>query len=680
MADLILDMDYNITKAEAKQNKLNREFEISQKEANLIKDAIKKTTIALGDEQKKQASIRNEIRGQVAEMAKLEATLDKIKSGKASADEVINFGSIADAESRLNEMENSIKTNHSLYDKSVEASKKLSSELSKQELSLDKQNVKTQNIGDNIKSISDKSERHSHSWSKTDKNIRHSQSSLTRFKRRVTELIKSALIFSVLTKAFTALRNTFGKFLTQEGTKTAELISKIKGNLATIGRTLYESAEPYIEWLLQKLVEMTRILAIGLANILGQDVKKMAEMAQYSRDTADSAEKATASFDTLQKTEAPQKSTDNNSAKADTNDITNTTDEAINGIAKKLKQIKPLVFIIGSGFAAWKITKFLTQLNILSNKQGGGLLLTILGLVVGIYGYFDAWTNGIDWSNFVTLIGGASVAVMGLFVAFGTVGGAIGLVIGGIALVVLGIKDMVNNGVNGKNILTVAIGSISTAFGVLLIKTKSVGATLKALFSPTGVLVMGVALLVAGIAYLAENWDKLSPAERTITILGALTTALVAAAVAVALFHTSWSVGVAAATIAAGITLLAGTYLFKKANESNIGTDLSSNGSAPSSISQYATYANMSNPIPALATGAILPGGSPMLAWVNDQPKGQPYIEGSIENIAAAFEKYLGNKTFSNPNLTIRATGSLAPLIRLLSLEITEEQNRTSVF
>jgi hypothetical protein len=83
--------------------------------------------------------------------------------------------------------------------------------------------------------------------------------------------------------------------------------------------------------------------------------------------------------------------------------------------------------------------------------------------------------------------------------------------------------------------------------------------------------------------------------------------------------------------------------------------------------------------IPRLATGAILPGGSPMLAWVNDQPKGQPYLEGSIDNIAAAFEKYLGANP-SKQNISINFTGSLSQLARVLTPEISTENNRASIF
>ncbi|GAB5081324.1 hypothetical protein Osc1_04970 [Hominimerdicola sp. 21CYCFAH17_S] len=67
---------------------------------------------------------------------------------------------------------------------------------------------------------------------------------------------------------------------------------------------------------------------------------------------------------------------------------------------------------------------------------------------------------------------------------------------------------------------------------------------------------LAVGVLVAGIVEISKNWDKLAPAQQAITILGSLAAAAMAAAIAIAIFHTSWSVGIAAAAIAAGLTSL----------------------------------------------------------------------------------------------------------------------------
>lgn len=158
---------------------------------------------------------------------------------------------------------------------------------------------------------------------------------------------------------------------------------------------------------------------------------------------------------------------------------------------------------------------------------------------------------------------------------------------------------------------------------------KKLKPKLSSLLTPTNALIVGIALLAAGIIYLSQNWDKLSPAQRTITILGALAAALIAAAVAVGIFHTTWTGGIAAAAIVAGLTLLAGTYLFKMYNEKNssskVGVDkfTKSSSSAPKSIAKYAKYANMENPIPKLARGAVLPANKPFLAQLGDQKNGR---------------------------------------------------------
>lgn len=149
--------------------------------------------------------------------------------------------------------------------------------------------------------------------------------------------------------------------------------------------------------------------------------------------------------------------------------------------------------------------------------------------------------------------------------------------------------------------------------------------SLKALASPTNLAAIAVGVLAAGIVYLAANWDKLNPAQRTITILGALAAALTAAAIAVAVFHTTWSVGIAAAAIVGGLALIGGTYLFKKMNGNTaekIGSDNFS-GTAPQSISQYAKYTTMKAPIPKLATGAVLPANKPFIAQLGDQKNGR---------------------------------------------------------
>lgn len=166
-----------------------------------------------------------------------------------------------------------------------------------------------------------------------------------------------------------------------------------------------------------------------------------------------------------------------------------------------------------------------------------------------------------------------------------------------------------------KNVISF-LDKLRTKFGEL---KKSMAA----LATPTNGLVLAFAFLTGAIIYFVQNWDKLTPEQRTITMLNALAGALIGAAVAVSLFHTSWTVGVAAAAIAAGIATIASTYLFKMANEKGKKTTLDTSGTAPQSISQYSKYATMSNPLPKLAKGAVLPANKPFLAELGDQKNGR---------------------------------------------------------
>ena len=110
-----------------------------------------------------------------------------------------------------------------------------------------------------------------------------------------------------------------------------------------------------------------------------------------------------------------------------------------------------------------------------------------------------------------------------------------------------------------------------------------------------------VGILAAGIIALAKQWDKMTPAERAITILGALAAAATAAAIAIGIFHTAWSVGVAAAAIAGGLALLGLSFAF---------SDTGDTGDAAKQAADnfYSSYDwNKSFTLPALAKGGIVP-------------------------------------------------------------------------
>lgn len=79
--------------------------------------------------------------------------------------------------------------------------------------------------------------------------------------------------------------------------------------------------------------------------------------------------------------------------------------------------------------------------------------------------------------------------------------------------------------------------------------------------------------------------------------------------------------------------------------------------------------------IPGLAQGAVLKGGNPMLAYLNDQPRGQINIETPLNTMIDAFNTALQNNSYAG-NITIEANGDIDSIVSLLNFRIKKENSR----
>lgn len=214
--------------------------------------------------------------------------------------------------------------------------------------------------------------------------------------------------------------------------------------------------------------------------------------------------------------------------------------------------------------------------------------------------------------------------------------------------------------------------------GSLIPAFVSFGDKLAAMNVPLLVSIFAFAVLAGGIIYLASQWDKLTPGERAITILGALAAAAIAAAIAIALFHTAWSVGIAAAAIAAGIALLVGTYLFTKDDVGAAASVGGANGgggkpfSMPTNASAFAGNNFDASPLPHLATGAVIPANKEFVAVLGDQTNGRN-LEAPEGLIRQIMQEELARMGF---DVNITFNGDLAALARILKPEIDKEGTR----
>lgn len=149
--------------------------------------------------------------------------------------------------------------------------------------------------------------------------------------------------------------------------------------------------------------------------------------------------------------------------------------------------------LIGLGLGA---LAFVTGLTISFGRIGASIGLIAVGLGLAAISFRDAWINGIDWENLTGMIGGVAVALVGLGLAFGVPGIAIGLLIGGVATLTLGLKEWITTGQATTETLTaITTGLLLIGGGIALLT----GSWIPLL----------VAVVAAGIAWVVGKWDAI---------------------------------------------------------------------------------------------------------------------------------------------------------------------------
>ena len=128
-------------------------------------------------------------------------------------------------------------------------------------------------------------------------------------------------------------------------------------------------------------------------------------------------------------------------------------------------------------------------------KKVGAVCLIILGVAELVKGTISAWTDGIDWGNFTEMLIGIAGAVSGIAILFGHVAAGTALAIGGVVLLVTGIKDLITNGKNLENTLTIIVGILAIGAGIAI----AIG----------GWIPLAIAAIIAALAALAIWGDEI---------------------------------------------------------------------------------------------------------------------------------------------------------------------------
>lgn len=303
--------------------------------------------------------------------------------------------------------------------------------------------------------------------------------SMEAFGKRLKSVVRSALVFTVITQALSKVRD-WVKNVVMVNSEARESIAQLKGALLTLAQPLVSVIVPAFTLLVKVITAVVSQITRLVALISGKSVKATANSAKALnketnalKGTGSAAKKAAsqlAAFDEINQISTDTASDAGGGASADaiTPDFSYMDD-----ISDRLKKIADAVMLIAAGLALWKISSSLPGVLGTILQKLGGILIAVGGLILLWDGLSDAWNNGVNWGNLLEMLAGTAALAGGLAIAFGKVGAGIGLVVAGAAMIITAFKDICDNGANLQNTLLLISGILATGIGFTFL-TKSV--------------------------------------------------------------------------------------------------------------------------------------------------------------------------------------------------------------
>ncbi len=291
---------------------------------------------------------------------------------------------------------------------------------------------------------------------------------LDRFSKRVKGLITRVFVFTLITQALRSMREWLGKVIRTNSEATAA-IAKLKGALLTLAQPLVEVIVPAFTALVNILTKIVSAIARLIAVLFGKTIsgskeaaKNLNKEAKALEATGSAAEEAAGSlagFDEINTIQTENKGGGGGSAIEP--DFSFDTDMSEADLGKLLNLMKA----IGAAILAWKLGDGMLD----SLQKFVGLMLAIDGAVGLVSAAMDAWNNGLNWDNLLQILGRAAELVLGLWIAFGKIGAAVGLIASGITLLAVSFHDAYVNGWNLQNLLGSIAGIMAAGLGISLL-------------------------------------------------------------------------------------------------------------------------------------------------------------------------------------------------------------------
>ena len=316
-------------------------------------------------------------------------------------------------------------------------------------------------------------------WGRINKGAKDAEKSVGKLGSRIAGLVKSAFVFSVITMGLQKVREYMSKTL-QKNVEFQSSLASLKGALLTAFQPIYNVIVPALITLMKVITTVITAIAHLFSLFSGGSAKQNAADAKALNAKADAigavggaaskAEKQLASFDEINQLSDTSSGGGGGGGGAGGGPADLTPDfSGIDELTDKMRILRDLVAMIGGAILGWKLAKFFG----LAGKEAAGLTIAFAGLALMITGVADAWKNGLNWKNMLEILGGAALLTLGLGMAFGTAGIAIGLMVSGIVLLITAIKDIATNGLNLYNTIALIVGVLAICLGIF-IKTHNI--------------------------------------------------------------------------------------------------------------------------------------------------------------------------------------------------------------
>ena len=250
-----------------------------------------------------------------------------------------------------------------------------------------------------------------------------------KFALRVREVTRSALVFTLITKALGAFREWVGKVIQTNDEATAA-IARLKGALLTMAQPLVEVIIPAFTYFVNLLAKVITIVAQLFSYVFGKTLSQSKESAEalYEQTEAldgvgKAAEKAAGSLAGFDEINALQTE---NSAAAGSSGISPDFSVDANLTEGQLKSLLELVKAIGAAILGWKVSRAFG----LGLSGALGIILLIYGALQLVDGLKSAFEEGWSLENLLQV--NTSLLAIGAGIALLT-GSWIPLLVGAIA-------------------------------------------------------------------------------------------------------------------------------------------------------------------------------------------------------------------------------------------------------